>query len=533
VSSMLEGKRLSVPRLLVALAVTGSLVGAGFWGTQVVTAAAEPQAASWFAGYTDVTATPTFAFETSTAKADKNVVLSFVVSTPGDVCKPSWGTAYSLDEASATLDLDRRVARLQQEGGDVAISFGGQQNDELASACTNLGQLEAAYSSVVDRYSISTIDLDIEGDNLTDTAGNARRAEAIAEVQKAHRAAGSKLAVWLTLPVTPDGLTPDGQAVVRDTLAKGVDLAGVNAMTFDFGSSLKAGTSVLSGATQSLTSVQRQLGVLYKQAGTTLSDKTLWSKIGATPMIGQTDEKHEVFTLAAAKSYNTFAKAHGVGRVSMWSLNRDRTCGSNYTTLTVVSDSCSGVAQGTQSFAKILAAGFTGRPLDSAGTVTTSEPIAKTSLKDDPATSPYPIWSDAASYLQGTKIVWHHNVYQAKWWTRGDLPDNPVLNAYETPWTLVGPVLKGEKPIPVPTLPDGSYPYWQGSIAFQKGDRVIFDSVPYEAKWWTQGDSPAAASSDPDSSSWVPLTLQQVKDAIAAGVGSTPTPTPTPTATKK
>ncbi len=515
-SGRFEGKRLSVPRLLVAVTVTGSLVAGGFWATQVVTAAAEPRAASWFAGYADVTATPSFAFETSTAKADRNVVLSFVVASPGDACQPSWGAAYSLGEASASLDLDRRIARLQQEGGDVAISFGGQRNDELATACTDVSRLESAYDSVIDRYSVSTIDLDIEGSNLTDTAGTRRRAEAIAAVQKQRRAAGSELAVWLTLPVTPDGLTPDGQAVVRDTLARGVDLAGVNAMTFDYGESLRPGTGVLAASTQALTAVERQLGILYARAGTTLSDKTLWSKIGATPMIGQTDEKREVFSLADARAYNRFADAHGVGRMSMWSLGRDRTCGSNYTTLSVVSDSCSGVTQGSASFAAILAAGFGGRPLDSAGTVTTSEPVVTTSLKDDPATSPYPIWSDTASYLQGTKIVWHHNVYQAKWWTRGDLPDNPVLNAYETPWTLVGPVLKGEKPIPVPTLPAGTYPGWQGGVPFQKGDRVTFDGVPYEAKWWTQGDSPAAASSNPDSSPWVPLTLQQVKDAIAA-----------------
>ena len=43
-----------------------------------------------------------------------------------------------------------------------------------------------------------------------------------------------------------------------------------------------------------------------------------------------------------------------------------------------------------------------------------------------------------------------------KYWTQGDLPDNPVLQATETPWTLIGPVLPGETPVPVATLPPGS-----------------------------------------------------------------------------
>ena len=135
-----------------------------------------------------------------------------------------------------------------------------------------------------------------------------------------------------------------------------------------------------------------------------------------------------------------------------------------------------------------------------------------------------PVWSPSASYLKGTKVVWHHNVYVAKWWTKSDVPDNPVLNAWETPWDLVGPVLPGETPIPQPTLAAGTYPDWSGEASYDKGTRVLFDGVPFEAKWWTQGDSPEAASSDPDSSPWSPLTQDEI-DAIASGAVS-PSATP-------
>jgi chitinase len=505
------GKRLSIFRLFVAIVVTAAIAVGGYFGWQVYSAsAATAPGGAWFAGYVDVTATPTFAFETPTTAAAKQVVLSFIVASPSGACTPSWGASYSLDEASASLDLDRRIARLQEQGGDVSVSFGGLNNKELATTCTSVSQLAAAYSAVIDRYNLSTIDLDIEGAAESNTAANDRRAEALAMVQKQRRAEGKPLAIWLTLPVTQTGLAVDGQGVVRQTLAGKVDLAGVNAMTMDYGSSLTEGTSMITASEDALTSTERQLGILYKQAKITLTDATLWSKIGATPMIGQNDDAGEIFSLADATKLNAFARAHGVGRMSMWSLNRDLSCGSNYVTLTVVSDSCSGVAQHGQHFSTLLGKSFKGSATTVAKTVTKAETVTAKSLKDNPATSPYPIWKATDSYLEGTKIVWHHNVYVAKWWTQGDLPDNPVLNSWQTPWQMVGPVLKGEKPVVQPTVPAGTYPTWAGTSVYQKGDRVMFDGLPYEAKWWTQGQSPAAASSNPDSSPWTPLTVAQI-----------------------
>jgi chitinase len=240
-------------------------------------------------------------------------------------------------------------------------------------------------------------------------------------------------------------------------------------------------------------------------------------------MIGQNDDAGEIFTLADAEKFNQFAKAHGVGRMSIWSLNRDLTCGSNYTTLDIESDSCSGVNQGAQHYASVLSHGFTGSVDAMANSVTHTQKVSTKVLKDNPKTSPYPIWSATDSYLQGTKIVWHHNVYVAKWWTEGDLPDNPVLNSWETPWQLIGPVLPGEKPITPVTVPAGTFPAWDGAKVYNKGDKVLFNGLPYQSKWWTQGDSPAQASSDPDSSPWTPLTVAQINainQSLKAGSGS-------------
>jgi chitinase len=210
---------------------------------------------------------------------------------------------------------------------------------------------------------------------------------------------------------------------------------------------------------------------------------------------------------------NEFASTKGIARMSMWSANRDIECGENYVNTSVVSDSCSGVKQERFAFAGKLSKGFYGDLSSNASLVTTGE-TEKEQEQDDPQKSPYQIWKKSGAYLQGTKVVWHHNVYEAKWWTSGDLPDNPVLQAWETPWKLIGPVLPGDTPVPQRTLPEGTYPNWSGTEIYDTGQRVLFNGVPYQAKWWTQGDSPAASTSNPDSSPWAVLTQEQIEEVV-------------------
>ena len=94
---------------------------------------------------------------------------------------------------------------------------------------------------------------------------------------------------------------------------------------------------------------------------------------------------------------------------------------------------------------------------DDRGTATAA-PTAAAADADDPATSPYPIWNVNQAYPKGTKIVWHRNVYQAKWYTTGDQPDIPVAAADQTPWTLdrTGPA--GRAPGPAADVGAGHLP---------------------------------------------------------------------------
>jgi len=504
-------RKLSLFRLILAIIIiagiaSSSTYGVRTWKDNSPAKSFEP----WFAAYVDVTSKPTYAFEQVGTAPTSDIVLSFIVASTSDRCQPTWGTYYTMEEAAQVLNLDRRIARLQQQGGKIAVSFGGALNDELALACTDPDTLLKAYTSVVDRYQLDTIDLDLEQRSLNDGDAAKRRASAIAQLQSLRRKSDKNLAVWLTLPVTGQGLTPEGTNAVSQMLSAGVDLAGINIMTMDYGGSLKPGQTVLEASEQAAIETHRQLGILYKQAGINLTSGTLWGKIGLTPMIGQNDVREEVFTISDAKDLNVFSHKHGIGRMSMWSANRDIPCGENYVDQKVVSDSCSGVKTEKYLFAKTLSEGFTGNLTQNSGIVTKSENETSVQITDNPDESPYQIWQETGVYPKGVKVVWHGNVYEAKWWTKNDLPDNPVLQSWETPWQLMGPVLPGEKPIKQPTLPKGTYPAWSGTVEYEGGQRVLFEGIPFQAKWWNQGESPAASTVDLDNSPWLPLTQAQI-----------------------
>jgi chitinase len=189
----------------------------------------------------------------------------------------------------------------------------------------------------------------------------------------------------------------------------------------------------------------------------------------------------------------------------MWSLNRDQSCGPNYANVQIVSPSCSGITQDSGAFRAVLS-NFHPPAVHPSQDPAAGSSASAYALTDDPARSPYPIWQASRAYPKGTKIVWHHNVYEAKWYTQGDVPDAPVAQPTDTPWTLIGPVLPGETPAPTPTLPAGTYPDWTATQIYLAGDRVLHDGVGYEAKWWTQGDVPGQPVQSPSDTPWEPLT---------------------------
>ncbi len=443
-----------------------------------------PSAEAWFAPYVDVTLTPHHPFEDGRNTAG-DTVLSFIVSDPEDPCIPSWGSFFTLDDAANRLDLDRRVARMRETGRDVVVSFGGLVNDEPAVGCTDHDRLVGTYRTVIDRYDLTTIDLDIEGSGIGSDEVNRRRAEAVAELQASIRDDGGQLAVWLTLPAASFGLTAEGVAVIDAMLEAGVDLAGVNFMTMNFGGSLVDDDMALS-VTEGLTAGHQQILRAYRRAGTPITDEQAWRKVGATPMLGRNDIVSEVFTLSDAEELYRFVEENGVGRVSFWSLNRDQACGRLAEPLVQAANTCSHLDQPLLAFTGLFAR-LPGRSAAAAGVETDFD--AFTVIEDDPATSPYEIWRPDRAYEAATKVVWHGYVYQAKWWTEGDDPEAPVLQEWDSPWRLLGPVLAVDVET-VTTVPRTGWREWRGDVDYDDGERVWWKGRVYEAKWWNSGFQP-------------------------------------------
>ncbi|MCX5010219.1 cellulose binding domain-containing protein [Streptomyces sp. NBC_00555] len=302
------------------------------------TATAPATPGARFAPYVDTSLYPAYDLvDTADKTGVKEFHLAFITSGGG--CAPLWGGVTDL----ASDKVAAQIGALRAKGGDVRVSFGGAAGHELALNCATVDDLAAAYGKVIDQYRLTKVDFDIEGAALPDTAANARRAQAIARLQKSHPG----LDVAFTLPVMPEGLTQPGVALLADAKKNGVRIDAVNIMAMDYGPAYSGDMGQY--AIQAATATQAQLkGVLG------LSDAAAWKAVAVTPMIGVNDVASEIFTVADATQLVDFAAAKGIGRLAMWSSTRDKQCAAgavNYADAT-----CSSILQQPLAFTKAFAA---------------------------------------------------------------------------------------------------------------------------------------------------------------------------------
>jgi hypothetical protein len=102
-------------------------------------------------------------------------------------------------------------------------------------------------------------------------------------------------------------------------------------------------------AVQAAQSLHAQLGALYPDR----SPAQRWAMVGVTPMIGINDNPAEIFTIADAQKLLAFANEKGIGRLAMWSTNRDQPCPGPRTT---TENLCSGTAQSPYGFSTVFGA---------------------------------------------------------------------------------------------------------------------------------------------------------------------------------
>jgi cellulose synthase/poly-beta-1,6-N-acetylglucosamine synthase-like glycosyltransferase len=493
-------RRLSVLRLLVAACLLAGLGYGGYFGWRTRFEAGTAARQTWFAPYVDVTLPPTYQFQNVSANPARQTVLGFVVASQSAPCTPSWGAAYTMAQANQSLALGSRVAQLQQDGAQVIASFGGQAHTSLDVGCTSVARLVKAYQSVIDEYHLSVIDLDVEGAALDNYPAARRRAAAIAALEQSARAAHRKLAVWLTLPVEPDGLQDNALSLIESMLRARAAITGVNIMAMDFTHAPAGGSGLLPQVQSALDATHNQLLTLFPRFGLHLRAAQVWQRLGVTVMIGQNDIRGERFTVANARGLTAFAGRYHLGRVSMWSLNRDSQCGSSFAETGLLSNTCSGTAQTSLAFSHIF-----GQIRGQAPATSRGENVLLPKPDLNPSDAPYPRWSPTASYPQGYKVVESGEIYEAKWYNSGEDPAAQVQYNWQTPWELLGPVLPGDHAPAQHHQPAGTYPAWTLNTVYRSGDQVLYQGQPYRAKWGNQGVSPGAEASDPSGSPWRPM----------------------------
>jgi chitinase len=359
--------------------------------------------------------------------------------------------------------------------------------------------LEQQYATTLQSYGTSGIDLDIEGAALLKEAAINRDALALRALEVARAAQHKSTTLWLTLPVTTTGFDANGQSVLTAFLRDRVAIAGVNALTMDFGVPVQSMSSAIESA---LRGVHTQLQTAFRQYGIRESARQVWNHMGATFMIGQNDSAGEVVTTADAKVVEGYAATTRLRRLSFWSLNRDAPCGSVFGQVAVLSNTCSGVTQASLQFSKTFAA-LTGRLFTSSGPQRPVVVAARGST--NPKNFPYPLWQPNIPYPQGYKVVWSGNVYEARYYTQGIAPSTTVQYQYQSPWLLLGPVLRTDRAPTTTTLPTGEYPSWSPKAAYTQGQVVDYDGLPYRARYYSVGSSPGNEVSNPTGSPWLPL----------------------------
>jgi Cellulose binding domain len=291
-----------------------------------------------FSPFADLSLYPLYNLSSAAStEGTKYFNLAFITEGGGG-CTPEWAGVTPITDSSITSD----IAGLRAEGGDVRVSFGGEAGTELASECSSASTLAAAYQSVVKQYSLTQIDFDVEGAAIADTSAINLRNQAIAILE----GEDPGLQVSYTLPVLPSGLTSQGVALLQNAKADGANIAAVDVMAMDYGSSFPGDMATLAENAASATMAQVQ------SVWTNLTTAQAYAKIAVTPMIGVNDDSAETFTLADASALASWAKTEGLAWLSMWSATRDTECSGG--AQTYASATCSSVVESAGGFGKGL-----------------------------------------------------------------------------------------------------------------------------------------------------------------------------------
>jgi Carbohydrate binding domain/Glycosyl hydrolases family 18 len=351
---------------LISIVASGAIIAGKV--SQVHAASSFP--GEYFAPYQDVTIGSTLQSVTQST-GQKYYTLAFIT---GNGCNADWAGTIPLNQTSTYLpNLTSDIQYIRSQGGDVIISFGGEAGQELAQTCSSASSLQAQYQAVINQYSATHLDFDIEGGEQGDATTYDRRDSALAALQ----AANPGLTISFTLPSATTGLLSDSLGLLNNAVSHGINFSIVNLMTMDYGS---ADSNMGQEAINAANGLYSELQNIFPYK----SSSQLWSMVGITPMIGQNDSAGEVFSLSNAQQVLTFAQQNKIGELAFWEVPRDN---GNCAGSTKAVDTCSGVSQSTYAFINALKSFTNG---SSGGTTPTPTPTNTSTPTPPPTTGPTP-----------------------------------------------------------------------------------------------------------------------------------------------
>ncbi|HTJ38593.1 MAG TPA: carbohydrate binding domain-containing protein [Dactylosporangium sp.] len=318
----------------------------------------------------------------SQQSGDKYLTMAFIQTASRGSCTVYWNGDTGMPIANSTFGSD--IAAIRARGGDVIPSFGGYAADnggtEIADSCTDVNQIAAQFEKVITTYDVTRIDLDVEDNSLTNSAGIDRRNKAIKIVEDWAAANGRSIQFVYTLPTTTSGLADSGLAVLRNAVTNNARVDIVNQMTFDYYDNQPH--QMANDTKTASNGLHSQLQQLYPGK----TSQQLWSMIGVTEMIGVDDfGPAETFTLADANAVYSWATQQGIAELSFWALQRDNGgCPGG-----AAADTCSGISQNTWDFSHIFA------PFTSGGSTSSPSPSRSVSASPSRSTSPSPSQSSS------------------------------------------------------------------------------------------------------------------------------------------
>jgi chitinase len=265
----------------------------------------------------------------------KQFSLAFIFSDGG--CNPKWDGSRALTGGSDQAVIDA----VRAHGGDVVVTFGGSQGPFLEDACNSPAALACAYQAVIDALSLKAIDIDIESPSFYRRAAVRSR---VVDALKIVQANNPALKIYMTSGTVPTGPGEAMTDLIQKAAGAGLNVTAWTGMPFDFET---GHTGTMAEAT--ITASDGLQAVVAAAYG--YDAATAYNRIGISSMNGRTDVAGETVSIEDWNAILSYAQNHHLGRLSFWSLNRDRPCDG----INKDPPSCSGIGQSPLDFTKILA----------------------------------------------------------------------------------------------------------------------------------------------------------------------------------